>query len=254
MIGKFTSAAESLPRRWIRRAWGVGDVNARQKWTALWPWLQNEGASKLRVLDAGCGSGLWALELGARRKHWCVVGIDRDRDSIEMALAQKQNLGLTNVDFFATDFRKFEPDEPFDLILSVASAHYMIGEGDGELLFRQFWRWTTAGAKLLVLCTRPSREIPFVSWLPTPELSAGISAEFLSNLCRASGWDVISRFSCVGRFGTIAKQLMWAARRRRGSTALCYPIALASNALDCLGYNGGHKSCFNVIFAGKRDC
>ncbi|MBV9847962.1 MAG: class I SAM-dependent methyltransferase [Kutzneria sp.] len=78
-----------------------------------------EGAR--RALDVGCGEGMLA-----RRLHRVVpevVGIDRDRASIDLARAQGDSAGI---EYVLGDFLDF-PFEPasFDVIVSVATLHHM---------------------------------------------------------------------------------------------------------------------------------
>jgi SAM-dependent methyltransferase len=249
MIGQATAVLEWGPRRWLQAAWGSPNLHARQKWRALWPRISALTLPNLRVLDAGCGSGDWALEIAKRRNHWSVVGLDRDASAIEIASRRQAKLGLANVRFVHADFRDFEQTLPFDLILSVASAHYLIGDGHGRTLFGRFREWSRAGGHLILLCGRPETEVPYARYLPRPALSPGVGGSLMHSLCAASGWEVEDLCPCVGRLGTIAKQLTCGGAARRGLALFSQPWAYACDFLDRTGTSVARRSSFHILIA-----
>ena len=141
MIGRATAALWAGPRRWIIRLWGVPDINTRQKWHAAWPHLARLPKHGICLLDAGCGEGTWSLELAARRPEWAVVGVDRELAPTERAERARRSLGLSNLTFARADFLEFRPARPFDAVLSIASAHYLVADGRGAQLFRACSGW-----------------------------------------------------------------------------------------------------------------
>src|SRR4051812_31221494 len=70
-----------------------------------------------RVLDLGCGPGLWALELAPQVGH--VTGIDIAPAFIEYANEQAQHKNIQNVEFEVASFLDFSPKnhQKFDLIV-----------------------------------------------------------------------------------------------------------------------------------------
>lgn len=153
MLGQALSKTHSFPRRWFYRFWGVPDINTRQKWSALWPYLRAMPDS-LRLLDAGCGNGSWALELAVRKPAWQVTGLDKNPEAVRLATLAKEGLGLANVSFVCDDFLRYQPDGAYDVVLSVASAHYL-GRRPGHgaisrisLLATTWWQTAVAGSSL----------------------------------------------------------------------------------------------------------
>ncbi len=65
-----------------------------------------------RVLDVGCGAGVWA-EIFARR-YGAVIGIERS--SLMVNAARKRVADLPNVEIFEGDGRKDLPKGPFEMI------------------------------------------------------------------------------------------------------------------------------------------
>lgn len=72
----------------------------------------------MRVLDVGCGPGDVAL-LAAEMvgPSGCVVGVDRNADSLELARYRADRAGLSSVRFHASEVEEFVADKPFDVVV-----------------------------------------------------------------------------------------------------------------------------------------
>lgn len=66
-----------------------------------------------RVLDIACGTGCLALELSEEAK--IVVGIDISSEMLQVA--KKNAKDIPNLHFIQADFRNFQLDETFDIVL-----------------------------------------------------------------------------------------------------------------------------------------
>ena len=113
MIGQATASLHPPARRLLQRVWGAPNIDTRQKWTAVWPIIARLPRSPLRILDAGCGDGVWTLEIAAHRPQWLLVGIDRDAEQIAGAVVSARELALHNAQFVTTDFLQVRSDRPF---------------------------------------------------------------------------------------------------------------------------------------------
>jgi SAM-dependent methyltransferase len=79
--------------------------------------LSNSGADRLKILDLGCGPGLYAEEL-ALRGH-AVTGIDISANSIDYAKSQAQNKKL-DINYLCQDYtRLMSTDGQYDLVILV---------------------------------------------------------------------------------------------------------------------------------------
>jgi len=244
MLGRRIADAEVGPRRWLQRLWGVPDIHARQKWSAVWPELEPLPHEDVRLIDAGCGSGAWSLEIASRRPAWTVAGVDRNVEAIARAEALRARLGLGNVTFESTDFVDFRPKAPVDVVLSVASAHYLTEAGRGDELFSRFRSWLKPRGVLVLFGPRRTDEVPFVSWLPRrDERREAFSAGQLEALCRSAGLTVEKLTGRLGAAGTAAKQVDWARHGLpRPLSAAIYPLGWALSALDARGDVGRGRS------------
>ena len=197
----------------------------------MWPLLAALPCDPLRVVDAGCGTGGWTLELAACRPNWSVVGVDRDRAAIARAERARTQLSLSNVEFVAGDFRDLQMDAAADVVLSVLSAHYLAAAGDGPRLFRTFAAWLRPGGLLLMLAPR-SAQNPFAPALAHPTWHNVFSSAELADLCECSGFTVEILCGRIGRLAILAKQLAWETGQRTGMRVLAYPLQWMMTVLD----------------------
>jgi SAM-dependent methyltransferase len=209
----------------------------------------------LHVLDAGCGGGAWSLELALRRREWSITGVDRFEPSLKAAETARRRLAVENVSFVYSDFLDFQPPEQFDVVLSIASAHYLLQEGSGEELFKRFGSWLRPGGLLLLFAPRCRREVPWFRLLPPPfELRDVVSAEPLRSLCRIGGLEVRTITPVIGVLGTLAKQISHAVSQSWFLRLATYPAQMMLTALDRLlgARNPSGRSSGLVLVAERR--
>ena len=232
MLGQATSSLRGPLQAWLQSRYGLADLHARQKWNILWPKLAELPGRGLSVLDAGCGDGIWSFELAARRPDWRIEGIDFDAEKIGWAERDRQRLAVTSARFRVADFLAFTPAEPVDVVLSVASAHYLAQTGRGVELLGCFRRWLRPGGKLILYGPRHLPESPLAGWLPKLSGDWGFTRSQLEDWCREAGFTVETLEPAVGRLGTVAKQLAIYAGGSAPLRAACYPLTLALDWMD----------------------
>lgn len=252
MLGTAIAAAMPVPQRWMQQLWGLSEIHARQKWSAIEPYLSALPGG-LRLLDAGCGEGKWTLELAARHPTWQVQGVDMDETCIASANTLRATLGLANASFVLEDFLSFAPRECFDVVLSVASAHYLVENGDGQTLFKRFASWLAPGGTLMLLGPRVEHEVPMVPFLPSLATHTVFTRVMLEELCAGARLHVRTLRPAVGRCGTVAKQLaefdgfLWPV------SIATFPLQLALTHLDEKCSTGAERSAFWLLVAKKEE-
>jgi ubiquinone/menaquinone biosynthesis C-methylase UbiE len=106
-----------------------------------------------RVLDAGCGSGRYAVEF-ARRGAREVVGVDFSVDMLALANAFAQSERVADrCQFVRADFDGFTSEEPFDIAIAIGFFDY-IAEAERTLTHL---RTLTRGR---VMASFPRRQFP----------------------------------------------------------------------------------------------
>ncbi|QQX79261.1 peptide chain release factor N(5)-glutamine methyltransferase [Shewanella sp. KX20019] len=87
-------------------------------------------AENARVLDLGTGTGAIALSLAHERNEWQVCAIDKVEEAVALAIENRTNLKLEQVDVFQSDW--FDAVECYDFNLIVSNPPY-IDEEDEHL-------------------------------------------------------------------------------------------------------------------------
>lgn len=115
----------------------------------------SDGHAPLRVLDVGCGSGLFTLGLAKRHPTWALEGLDPSTGLLKIANKQAQKRNLSNVRFLAGDAMALpHGDGEFDVAVSagmfpnindhaaaLAQIHRVLKPG-GQLIVVEFDRTT----------------------------------------------------------------------------------------------------------------
>jgi len=102
-----------------------------------------------RVLDLGCGFGLFSLYYASIRPGLRLEGFDRNARRIAMARAAARKLGLTNVRYEAGDVMDFRGVEAFDAAYMLDIVHH-IPEEEVRPLLEQVAKILPAGGRLLI--------------------------------------------------------------------------------------------------------
>lgn len=99
-------------------------------------------SSETKVLDLGCGPGLYAnglAELGAS-----VTGVDFSRSSLTHALSVSESRGL-EVTYHQADYLDLNLDGSFDLVLLIFGDFCPLGPDQRRSLLDRISRWLTPG-------------------------------------------------------------------------------------------------------------
>jgi 2-polyprenyl-3-methyl-5-hydroxy-6-metoxy-1,4-benzoquinol methylase len=103
------------------------------------PFLEEIGQylpSEGRVLDFGCGFGLFSLYYASQAPGRQVTGIDLNPARIERARASARKLGLTNVRYEPGDVLEWQPEQLFDAIYMLDVIHHLPAAMVPEFLAR----------------------------------------------------------------------------------------------------------------------
>jgi hypothetical protein len=174
--------------------------------------------------------------------------LDRDVTALAAAAAAGSRLGLHNVQFLAGDFLEYEATAAFDVVLSVASVHYAVADGQGSQLWRRMASWLRPGGALVVLAPRASCEAAYVDWLSQEALAPGCRADELQLLCANAGLVVEQLTPVVGPLGTVAKQLDWALHKPSRPLAVAAAGYLAEWLLTALDQHSARCNAARSAF------
>ena len=132
---------------WIVRGycWGRFGILRQRFLDEIGQYLPARG----RVLDVGCGFGLFSLYYASVCPGLDIAGLDRNARRIAMARAAAGRLGLGNVRYEVGDARDFRGGELFDAAYMLDIVHH-IPEDAVRPLLEQLAKVLPAGARLLI--------------------------------------------------------------------------------------------------------
>jgi len=105
-----------------------GRAHVWARWASCpMPAIEAEVPRRGRVLDLGCGHGLFSLLLAATSPERQVTGVDVDGDKLGLARRAAEALGLDNVRFRRVEPDEDPPDGPWDAI-SIVDVLYLLGD------------------------------------------------------------------------------------------------------------------------------
>jgi SAM-dependent methyltransferase len=102
-----------------------------------------------RVLDVGCGFGLFSLYYARVKPGLVLDGLDRNPRRIAMAERAARRLGLANVRYAVGDATAFRGAGPLDAVYMLDIVHH-IPEGSVRPLIEQLAKVLAPGGRLLV--------------------------------------------------------------------------------------------------------
>jgi len=102
-----------------------------------------------KVLDLGCGFGLFSLFYAKTKRDLTLVGVDLDSKRIAMATECGQRLGLTNVSYVADNALSWVGKEQFDAIYMLDLVHHLPRE-EVPVFLRKVHDLLRPGARLIL--------------------------------------------------------------------------------------------------------
>jgi 2-polyprenyl-3-methyl-5-hydroxy-6-metoxy-1,4-benzoquinol methylase len=124
--------------------------------------LTDEG----RILDVGCGFGLFAAYFGQTHPRRSILGVDPNAKRIKMAEKVASSLGLTRHSFRAGDVRDVEVEGPFDAAYVLDVMHH-IPEKDQIPVLERLRDLLKPGGMLIIkdITTEPYFGLKFTEYL-----------------------------------------------------------------------------------------
>jgi 2-polyprenyl-3-methyl-5-hydroxy-6-metoxy-1,4-benzoquinol methylase len=119
-----------------------------------------------RILDVGCGFGLFAAYFGQTQRARRIVGVDPDARRVEIARGVAASLGLTGHEFVVGDVRDARVTGPFDAAYVLDVMHHL-PRGDQRQVLERLRGLLAPGGMLLVkdISTEPRFGLLFTETL-----------------------------------------------------------------------------------------
>ncbi|MBI4405590.1 MAG: class I SAM-dependent methyltransferase [Deltaproteobacteria bacterium] len=211
-----------------------------------------------RILDLGCGRGIFTFELARRFPNAQVIGIDIDKKQIDINNEIAQQIGLKNVTFRVQDILTMEYKNAFDLILSVDNLEHI--SEDSEVL-RKIDEALIFGGSFV--CHVPAYERIWLLWGKSKNFDVeghvrpGYHIEQLKKLIEEAGLHIKSINPTYGYLETVSNNISYLITGARQRNALLYAFAFPMlNAMAWMGRNAkpGVRGAGILTIASKKVC
>lgn len=197
-----------------------------------------------RVLDAGCGRGVFSFQMARRFPAAEVIGVDIDEDRLAINREIALRAGLNNLRFRAVDLmaEKAQSDEftgGFDLVLSVDNLEHLEDDAKGAAVLAAALK---PGGRLVLHVPGYERRWPIFRFQTNFDVPGhfrpGYYVEDLKRLIGETGLIVDDAWCTFGWLETVTNNLSYvitrAEAKNKGIYAIAFPVL---NMFAWLGRN-----------------
>jgi SAM-dependent methyltransferase len=205
----------------------------------------------LRVLDAGCGDGLLALEIAHRHRSWEIIGVDLRDELLATARDRAGQRQIANVRFEHADLTEPPAETGFDAVIAIECLEEI---PDDHSAVDHFAAALAPGGTLIA-------HVPERSWRPIlrgsaatwrDEVRHGYTAAEITALFQDAGLSEIELEPTYRGTVALAQELRDRIKDRRVATrALAYPAMVAAVRLERLGATWGPPHAL-LVTAARR--
>jgi SAM-dependent methyltransferase len=186
------------------------------------------------ILDAGCGPGVFTIELAKRHPEAQVLGIELEPELVDRANEIARRAGLSNCRFEQGDVTKLDYENAFDLVLSVDNFEHV---EDDVSAMRALLAALRPGGRLvahvpgyerrwLLFGKRVNFDVP-------GHVRPGYRAEELVGKLREAGFEVVGHQYTYGPLETLTNNVSYlisgADQRNKLLYAAVFPVLLAAS-------------------------
>ncbi len=219
----------STLERWYIRLLGVPINGLRIRARHILPLVQGPWSA---ILDAGCGLGVFSLEMAKRMPQARVQGIDLNEKQIGVNNQIARSANLANCSFRTADAAALEDCEAYDLVLSVDVIEHV--EDDLEAC-RRMARALRAGGRLVMHV--PAMYRRWILWgrrlnftHEKGHVRPGYTPESIRDLLSQAGFDVETVRYTYGAVETVTNNIANLISRSNKQNkiwyALVFPVLL----------------------------
>ena len=207
-----------------------------------------------RILDAGCGPGVFSYTLARIHPEAEIVGLDIDADKIGLNREIARRSGLKNCRFVEGDVTRLPEESAYDLAVSVDNLEHI---EDDLLALENLHRTLKPGGRLVVHVPGYFRrwflfrkKVNF--YVPTHVRPGYLREQIVSRIERA-GFKVEEAFYTYGWLETISNNISYAItgaeKKRKALYALVFPFLLL---LSWLGRNARPRWGAGVAVVARK--
>lgn len=226
-------------RALFNRLFGPLDIHYRVRNGHVLQLIQSQKwGERLRVLEAGSGSGLTCVWLARRFPLWQISGVELKESEVLNSCLIAQAMGVGNVSFFRKDLEELDSHEQYDLAFAVDVLEHI---WDDKRALANLWRALKKRGSLIVhVPLQHQLQRRFLPPFKRHRVSEHVRDEYteaqLLDKVRGNGFEVRHLSYTFGPWGEMAfelNNLFWEHRCWRNLAALLsFPVCLALGYLD----------------------
>jgi len=225
--------ALSGPERLYVRIFGIPINGLRIRAWRVLPYIDR---SYGKILDTGCGQGVFTFEIARRLPESTVTGMDIDSGLIERNRRLAEAAGVENCRFEPGDIMDIPPEEEYDLVLSVDVLEHI---EDDERALRSFFGALRRGGDLILHVPAHERRWFLFRWRENFDVEGhfrpGYRMEEIAGKVERAGFTILEKHFTYGWLETVANNVSYlitrARMKRKRLYALVFPFLLGVSYL-----------------------
>ena len=254
MLGKEIAFDRSLSRleRLYIKIFGIPINGLRNRARRVLPLISNRYK---RILDSGCGQGVFTFEIARRLPESTVTGLDIDKTLIERNRHIAEITGLKNCNFKYQDIAETPLEGQYDLVLSIDVLEHIV---DDEKVLKKYYNALNPGGDMLLHVPAYYRHWFFFKWKVNFEVEGhvrpGYRMEDIVKKVEDAGFIILEKLYTYGWLETISNNISYvitgSKMKNKFLYAFVFPILLL---ISWSGRNSKPSQGAGILIkAGKR--
>lgn len=254
MIGHELALNPSVSRleKLYIRVFGVPISGLRIRLRRILPKLN--GYKPAKVLDAGCGRGIFTYQLARKFPSASVVGVDIDKQLLKMNALVAASAGLSNIVFHSHDVASLPFDREFDLVISVDNLEHLEDDDAG---INSLARAVKPHGILILHVPGYERRWMFFRFRTNFDVPGhfrpGYRLEEITAKVRTAGFCIKEAYYTYGWLETVTNNFSYLVTRAEAKNKAIYAILFpVLNGLAWLGRNARPKKGAGVLIVATK--
>ncbi|MFC1524204.1 class I SAM-dependent methyltransferase [Thermodesulfobacteriota bacterium] len=207
-----------------------------------------------KILDAGCGRGIFTYQMAKRYPAAQVLGVDIDADQLAVNRTIAHAAQLDNITFEKVDVARLPFREGFDLVLSVDNLEHI--ENDNQALAGIAKALKPGGCLILHVPGAERRWFLFsfhTNFDVPGHFRPGYTLDEIRNKVQKTGLTINESHYTYGWIETVANNISYAITRAEAKNRILYALLFPLlNSLAWLGRNSRPKKGAGILIIATK--
>lgn len=253
MIGKdliFDNSLSAIERLYLR-IFGVPINGLRIRARRILPLINSRYK---KILDAGCGPGIFTFEIARELKNSQVVGIDTDENLIKRNNEIIKKNTLKNCRFKKEDICKMKIINQFDLIISIDNLEHIKND---MLALRKFFEALKKNGEIIIHVPGFYRRWIFFAWKKNfyvkGHFRPGYTKEDINKKVEDAGFKILDSYYTYGWIETVTNNISYLITKAEMKNKILYSLIFPLlNFFSYFGKNSRPAIGAGVLIRAKK--